>query len=77
MIIPNEVYFLCQKEWIKMNNLEPTDDELSVIITSLQYTITGFNKYNDKNSKDSLDSATLQAVEVMKALHKKIESKYY
>lgn len=61
----------------KMNNVELTDDELSVIVTALQYTITGFNKYVDKKGKDSLDSATLQAVEEMKALHKKIESKYY
>ena len=60
-----------------MNYVELTDDELSAIMTSLQYTINGIDKYIDKNGKGSLDSATLQAAEEMKALYKKIESKYF
>ncbi|QPQ35885.1 hypothetical protein [Lysinibacillus sp. JNUCC-52] len=60
-----------------MNNIELTDDELSVIMTSLQYTMNGFNIFIDKNGKDSLDSLTLQAVKEMKILYEKLESKYF
>ena len=60
-----------------MNNVELTDDELSLILTSLQITIANSKKYIERNGKEHLDNITLEALEEMKILFGKIESKYY
>lgn len=60
-----------------MSNVELTDDELALILTSLHMNIASSEKYIDRNGKGHLDNTTLEALKGMKILYKKIESKYY
>lgn len=60
-----------------INKVALTDDELSLIMTSLQSTINSYDNYINQNGKEKLDLVTLQALEDMKALYNKIESEYY
>ncbi|MET4562752.1 uncharacterized protein with ACT and thioredoxin-like domain [Lysinibacillus parviboronicapiens] len=60
-----------------MNNVELTDDELALMLTSLQITIASSEKYIERNGKEGLDDLTLDALEEMKILYEKMKSKYY
>lgn len=60
-----------------MNKVELTDDELVLIATALIITVAGSEKHIELNGKDSLDKATLEAVEDMKTLYEKLEEKYF
>ncbi|MEX3743559.1 hypothetical protein [Lysinibacillus xylanilyticus] len=60
-----------------MNIVKLTDDELSLIVTSMEIAIVGSEKYIECNGEGHLDNVTLEALEEMKIIYKKIESKYY
>lgn len=59
------------------NNLTLTDDELSVVMTSLQLTIMGYEKYVDENGKASVDIQTRDAYEDTKKLYTKLKNEFF
>lgn len=62
---------------INVNQLELTDDELSLIVTSLITTLAGYEGYVKHHGKESLDCETLEAIDDMTTLYKKLDSKYF
>lgn len=58
-----------------INKLELTDDELSVIQTSLQMTLSSFEKYEKDGNK--LDLLTQEIKEEMKTLFDKFNKEYF
>ena len=62
---------------VSMNNVGLTDDELTLIVTSLVTTITGYEMHIENNGKDSLDHISLKSLEEMKILYKELEAKYF
>lgn len=59
------------------NNVNLTDDELSVIMTSLQMSIMSYEKYKEQNGGSNLDFNTRQAVQEMKKLYEKLNKDYF
>ena len=59
------------------NNLNLTDDELSLIATSLQMTIMGHEKYVSVNGEAGLDYETKQGIEEMKILFERLNREYF
>ncbi|MFS0878257.1 hypothetical protein [Solibacillus isronensis] len=59
------------------NNVNLNDDELSVILTALKMTILGCDKHILMHGESSLDFATKQAHEEMKALEQRLNKEYF
>jgi hypothetical protein len=59
------------------NKVDLTDDELSVIQTSLEVSIRSFEKYIEINGESSLDFQTREAFQSMKKLHAKLNKEYF
>lgn len=59
------------------NNVTLTDDELSLITTSLQMTIAGTEKYLSINGENSLDHVTMEAYREMKKLYERMVGEYF
>jgi hypothetical protein len=59
----------------KMNNqVNLTDDELSVIVTSLQMTLMSVEQYEKENV---LDFQTQEVKKEMKSLHERLREEYF
>lgn len=59
-----------------MNNVELTDDEISLIVTSLITSIASAQTYIQNYGQDKLDDSTQSAFEDMKELLDKLEKKF-
>lgn len=59
------------------NNVILTDDELSLITTSLQMTIASTEKYLSINGESSLDHVTMEAYREMKKLYERMVEEYF
>lgn len=59
------------------NKVDLTDDELSVIMTSLMMTIAAHNKYVEENGSSGLDVATGEVIESMKELYNRFRKEYF
>ena len=59
------------------NTVKLTDDELSLITTSLQMTIASTEKYLSINGEGSLDYTTMEAYREMKKLYGRMVEEYF
>lgn len=59
------------------NKINLTDDELSLIATSLQMTIMANEKYIQMNGEQGLDFQTKEAMKEMRALYDKLNREYF
>lgn len=59
------------------NKVNLTDDELSLIMTSLMMTISAHNKYVEQNGSSGLDLATGEAIEGIKELYNRFNKGYF
>lgn len=59
------------------NKVNLTDDELSLIQTSLEMSINTFKKYKEKNGDAGLDFASLEAFEGFKELFARLNKEYF
>lgn len=59
------------------NNLNLTDDELTLIVSSLQITIMGHEKYIQTNGDEKLDFKTIEAIKEMKKLYERLNKEYF
>jgi hypothetical protein len=57
-----------------MNNLTLTDNELSVIITSLQMSLMSYERFIAENGENRLDIATKNTINEMKELFNRLEN---
>ena len=59
------------------NNVELTDDELSVIMTALTMTVSSFELHIEKNGTSKLNLMDLQAYSQTKELKDKLQNEYF
>ncbi|PAV30345.1 hypothetical protein CIL05_07695 [Virgibacillus profundi] len=59
------------------NNVILTDDELSLIMTSLVFISVSYDKYFEKNGVEGLDNETIDAYSDFKRLHEKLHKEYF
>lgn len=58
-----------------MNKVLLNDDELSIIITSLDLSLSGYRKYVSNGNK--LDKDTARAIEEMKKIYIRLRNEYF
>jgi uncharacterized protein with ACT and thioredoxin-like domain len=59
------------------NNVALTDNELSVILASLDMAIMSYERYQQQNGNVGLDYQTQKGIEEMKTLRKRLEKEYF
>ena len=59
------------------NKVNLTDDELSLITTSLQMTLLGHERYLQVNGEESIDFQTKETIKGMKELFERLDKEYY
>ncbi|WP_162986435.1 hypothetical protein [Virgibacillus sp. Bac332] len=57
-----------------MNNIQLTDDEISLMETSLMLTLASYSKYKKMYGENSLDLETENAIKGMKELKNKLNN---
>lgn len=62
---------------MNQNNVQLTDDELSVIMSSLWLTINSIQRQIDVNGDGSLDVLTMEVFNEATQLHNRIEKEFY
>lgn len=59
------------------NKVDLTDDELSLVVTSLQMNIMGHEKYVQMNGENTLDAYTEGIIKDMKSLLERLGREYF
>jgi uncharacterized protein involved in exopolysaccharide biosynthesis len=59
------------------NQVNLTDDELSLIQTALQLAEMSYDKYIQNNGETGLDDETQEAIKGMKDLHYRLNKEYF
>lgn len=60
-----------------INELKLTDDELSVVQTSLQFSIMTYKKHLEMYGDSKLDEATKEAIKATEDLFNKLNDRYF
>lgn len=59
------------------NKVELSDDELSLVVTSLLMTISGYEKYIQENRESNLDIQTKEVIKDTKILYERLNKEYF
>lgn len=59
------------------NEVELTDDELALFVTSLEMSLKSYEKYVDEHGKDDLDDLTKETLKEMKSLFDRLKEEYF
>lgn len=59
------------------NKVNLTDDELSLIATSLMMTLAAHEKYTEQNGDSNIDLATKEAIKGIMKLYNRLNKEYF